>query len=53
MPASRPRSSAALAPREQAALAADITALLDRLNTAGSTSLVVPGEYLEVVIVKR
>ena len=27
-------------------MAADITALLERLNTAGSTSLVVPGEAI-------
>jgi SAM-dependent methyltransferase len=37
----------------QHALERDITALLDRSNTAGSASLVVPSEYLEVVIVKR
>jgi len=47
------KAFAALGAREQAAMAADITALLERLNTAGETSLVVPGEYLEVVIVKR
>jgi SAM-dependent methyltransferase len=47
------KAFAALAPKEQAALAADITGLLERLNTGGSTSLLVPGEYLEVVIVKR
>ena len=47
------KAFAALAPDAQAALAADITALLNRLNTAGTTSLVVPGEYLEVVVVKR
>jgi ubiquinone/menaquinone biosynthesis C-methylase UbiE len=47
------KAFAALAPKEQAALAADVTALLNRLNRAGSASLVVPGEYLEVVIVKR
>jgi SAM-dependent methyltransferase len=47
------KAFAALGAKEQAALAADITALLDRLNKAGSASLVVPGEYLEVVIVKR
>jgi ubiquinone/menaquinone biosynthesis C-methylase UbiE len=34
-------------------LEADIIALLDRLNVGGSSSLVVPGEYLEVVIVKH
>lgn len=47
------KAFAALAAKEQAALAADITALLERLNVGGSTSLVVPGEYLEVVIVKN
>lgn len=47
------KAFAALGPKEQAALATDIAALLERLNTTGSTSLVVPGEYLEVVIVKR
>jgi ubiquinone/menaquinone biosynthesis C-methylase UbiE len=47
------KAFAALGPKDQAALAADITALLERLNTAGGKSLVVPAEYLEVVIVKR
>jgi ubiquinone/menaquinone biosynthesis C-methylase UbiE len=47
------KAFAALAPKERASLACDITALLDRLNTAGGASLVVPGEYLEVAIVKR
>ncbi len=36
----------------QAALAADITALLLRLNRGGDNSLVVPGEYLEAVVTK-
>jgi ubiquinone/menaquinone biosynthesis C-methylase UbiE len=40
------------APRASA-LEADIVALLDELNVAGPESLVVPGEYLEVVIVKE
>ncbi|KQV79344.1 SAM-dependent methyltransferase [Massilia sp. Root351] len=35
------------------ALERDLTALLERCNTAGAASLIVPGEYLEVVIVKR
>jgi ubiquinone/menaquinone biosynthesis C-methylase UbiE len=35
------------------ALERDLTALLERFNTAGPASLIVPGEYLEVVIVKR
>ena len=47
------KAFAALDAAGQEALAADITALLDRMNIAGAKSLVVPGEYLEVVIVKR
>jgi hypothetical protein len=47
------KAFAALDPARQAALADDITALLNRLNSAGPSSLVVPGEYLEVVITKR
>lgn len=37
----------------QAALTRDITALLDEMNVAGHSSLVVPGEYLEVVVTKK
>ena len=37
----------------QAGLERDIRALLERLDTGGGRSLVVPGEYLQVVIVKR
>lgn len=47
------KAFAALDPARQAALAQDITALLERLNTAGPASLVVPSEYLEVVITKK
>jgi len=46
------KAFAALDPAKQKALAADITALLQRLNVGGSDSLIVPGEYLEVVITK-
>jgi ubiquinone/menaquinone biosynthesis C-methylase UbiE len=46
------KAFAALAVKEQDALAVDITALLNRLDVGGRGSLVVPGEYLEVVIVK-
>jgi hypothetical protein len=42
-----------LDPSRQAALAADVRTLLQTLNVAGGKSLVVPGEYLEVVVVKR
>jgi ubiquinone/menaquinone biosynthesis C-methylase UbiE len=47
------KAFAALDAAGQDALAKDITALLNRLNVAGPASLVVPGEYLEVVITKR
>ena len=43
----------ALDPAGQVALERDILALLEQMNTAGASSLVVPGEYLEVVITKR
>jgi len=42
----------ALDAQGQRALDDDITALLKQMNTAGATSLVVPAEYLEVVINK-
>jgi ubiquinone/menaquinone biosynthesis C-methylase UbiE len=44
------KAFAALEPAKQDALARDITALLERFNVAGPSSLVVPGEYLETVI---
>ena len=47
------KAYAALDPVRQKRLSEDITALLDGLNVAGSSSLVVPGEYLEVVITRR
>jgi ubiquinone/menaquinone biosynthesis C-methylase UbiE len=47
------KAFAALPAEGQAALAADITALIGRFNTAKDGTMVVPGEYLEVVIVKR
>ncbi len=47
------KAFAALDPAGQAALAKDITALLDKCNIAGPASLVVPSEYLEVVIVRK
>ncbi len=43
----------ALDAKGQQALERDITALLGQMNIAGSASLVVPSEYLEVVITKR
>jgi len=47
------KAFAALDAAGQDALAKDITALLNRCNTAGPASLVVPGEYLEVVIGRK
>jgi len=47
------KAFAALDERRQDALAADITELLETMNVGGPRSLVVPGEYLEVVITKR
>jgi ubiquinone/menaquinone biosynthesis C-methylase UbiE len=47
------KAFAALAPAGQHALEADIRALLGRYDIGGGRSLVIPGEYLEVVITKR
>jgi SAM-dependent methyltransferase len=46
------KAFAALDPVAQAALEADIVALLEGLNVGGRHTLVVPGEYLEVVVTK-
>ena len=43
---------AALEADNQIRLERDIVALLDRLNVGGKDMLVVPGDYLEVVVVK-
>ncbi|MFN0314709.1 MAG: class I SAM-dependent methyltransferase [Burkholderiales bacterium] len=47
------KAYAALELARQERLTADLTALLERRNIAGPHSLVVPGEYLEVVITKK
>jgi len=47
------KAFAALDTAGQRALERDLNALLDALNTAGTGSLVVPSEYLEVVITKH
>ena len=47
------RAFAALPPEGVQALEKDLTDLLERSNTGGQRSLVVPGEYLEVIIVKQ
>ena len=47
------KAYAALDPVRQARLTEDITALLERLNVGGKDSLVVPSEYLEIVITRK
>lgn len=47
------KAFAALSETARPALERDIVALLEQFNTAGTASLVVPGEYLEVVITKN
>jgi SAM-dependent methyltransferase len=47
------KAFAALDAARQGALEADLTALLEKWNTAGRNSLVIRGEYLEIVVVKR
>ena len=47
------KAYSALDPIHQTNLTEDITALLEGLNIAGPNSLVVPGEYLEVVITRK
>jgi hypothetical protein len=47
------KAFAALDAAGAAALERDLTALLERLNVAGPEALVVPGEYLEIVVGKN
>lgn len=42
-----------LSPADAAGLESDLTGLLNQLNRAGADSLVVPSEYLEVVVSRR
>lgn len=43
----------ALEPAAQTALASDIAAQIERFNRSGDAGMVVPSEYLEVVVVRR
>jgi ubiquinone/menaquinone biosynthesis C-methylase UbiE len=47
------KAFAGLQPSVQAALTSDIIALIDRFNRSGDGSMVVPSEYLEVVITRK
>ncbi|MBE0613283.1 MAG: class I SAM-dependent methyltransferase [Burkholderiales bacterium] len=47
------KAYAALTADRQARLTTDITSLLERRNVGGTNSLVIPGEYLEIVITRK
>ncbi len=47
------KAMAALDEARRKDLSADLTALIGRLNRAGGTGMVVPGEYLEAILVRR
>ena len=47
------KTFAALAPPAQEALHDDIMALIARMNRSGDGTMVVPSEYLEVIVIKR
>ena len=47
------KTFAGLQPSAQAALTGDIIALIDRFNRSGDGSMVVPSEYLEIVIIRQ
>lgn len=47
------KAFAALEPAGQKALQADVTALIERFNKSGDGSMVVPSEYLEIVIHRK
>jgi len=47
------KAFAALPADGAAALERDLTDLLNKMNRAGSASLVVPSEYLEIVVTRR
>ena len=47
------KAFAALDAAAQGALTGDLMALIDQLNRSGDSTMVVPGEYLEVVVARR
>jgi hypothetical protein len=47
------KAFAALEPAAQSALASDLLALVGRFNRSGDGSMVVPSEYLQIVITRR
>jgi ubiquinone/menaquinone biosynthesis C-methylase UbiE len=47
------KAFATLEPRDQAAMVQDLTALAEQFNRSGDASMVVPSDYLEIVITRR
>ena len=47
------KAFAALDPAAQATLTADLLALIERYNRSGDATMVVPSEYLEIVVTRR
>jgi len=47
------KAFAALAPEARPALEADLRALIGQFNRSGDQSMIVPSEYLEIVIIRR
>jgi ubiquinone/menaquinone biosynthesis C-methylase UbiE len=47
------KAFAALAPAAQSALESDIRALISQFNRSGDATMVVPSEYLEIVVTRR
>jgi hypothetical protein len=47
------KAFAALPPEGQASLERDLFALIDEFNVSGDETMVVPSEYLEVVVVRK
>ena len=47
------KTFAALAPAAQSALERDLMSLIEQFNRSGDGSMVVPSEYLEVVITRH
>jgi hypothetical protein len=47
------KALAALDPDKRKLLLADLEALIGRFNRSGDRTMVVPGEYLEVIVTKR
>lgn len=47
------KAYAALEPDQQASLTKDITLLLEHSNVGGANSLVIPSEYLEIIITRK